>query len=85
MAMATTGADAPRRHPDLFSEAEAATYLCVTESQLETLEAEFGLKGWKVGRAKVYHRRDLDATALRMVGLTVPRELTRGQDLKMAR
>jgi len=76
-----------RRHPDLFTPEEAAAYLAVTPTQLETLETDFGLLGHKVGRVRVYWRKDLDACACAMVGEQVPAELARVNKggLRMAR
>ncbi len=73
-----------RQHPDLFTPDEAAEYLRVTSAQLPTLERDFGLKGWTVGKVKVYWRKDLDATAYKMVGERPPVELLRKEGLKLA-
>jgi len=58
-----------RRHPDLFSEEEAATYLCLEGPRsLEWVREHFGLVNFVFGRRPVYHREDLDVAARRMTG-----------------
>jgi hypothetical protein len=57
-------------HPDLFNPDEAAAYLHLDSVRgLETLRNEYGLIGHKgVNKSYIYHREDLDAVALRIVG-----------------
>ncbi len=74
-----------RRNENLFTPDEAAAYLSVTPAQLETLEKDFKLKPWPVGRAKVYYKKDLDACAYRIVGEQPPVELRRKEGLNLAR
>lgn len=60
----------PRRHRDIFTAAEAATYLGLDSMRsLETLREHFGLMGHRpAGKAFLYHKSDLDACALLMFG-----------------
>lgn len=69
-----------RRHPDLFTPAEAIQYLRMDElypdkpaeelaRTLETLRTSHGLKGQKIGKAMMYHRRHLDALVLNLYGI----------------
>lgn len=59
-----------RRHPDLFTPAEAAAYLHLdSEKSLETLRKDYGLAGHAgVSKGFMYWREDLDNVALRIVG-----------------
>jgi hypothetical protein len=58
-----------RRHPDIFTPAEAAVYLGFeSERSLETVREHFGLVGHRVGKGLLFHRADLDAVAVRMFG-----------------
>lgn len=59
-----------RKHPDLFTPEEAATYLHLdSERGLETLREKFGLIAHAgINRSFIYWREDLDRVALRIVG-----------------
>jgi hypothetical protein len=67
-----------RRHPNIFSSAEAAEYLHLdSERGLQTLRNNFGLIGYLgVNRSYVYWKDDLDACALKLFGRDVK---TRGK------
>lgn len=61
-----------RRHPDIFTAAEALAYLHAatgTERTLETLRTTHKLPSSKIGYETVYHRAHLDALVLRIFGL----------------
>lgn len=74
------------RHPDLFTPEEAAVYLHLDSVRsLEILRTDFGLVGHKgVGKSYIYHREDLDAVALRMVGKDRAWNLNKSGGLKIA-
>lgn len=58
-----------RTHPDIFTKDEAWVYLrLVSERAFDAVEKEFHLPHYKFGQQRVYHRPDLDACALRMMG-----------------
>lgn len=61
--------ESPRRHPDLFTGAEALEYLHLASDQertLETFRLDYGLPAQKMGRELMYHRADLDALVVRI-------------------
>ena len=62
-----------RKHPDLFTAQEAAEYLHLDaeagERTLETLRQKHGLIGQQVGKALMYHRKNLDACIDRIFGV----------------
>lgn len=64
----------PRRHPSIFTRAEAAAYLGLKSTRsLHSVERDFGLVGHiPAGREKLYHRDDLDRTAAKMFGKDLP-------------
>jgi hypothetical protein len=61
-------ADRPRRHPDVFTGAEALEYLgldpVANDNLLVTLRDKGVLTGWKPGKEYLYHRLELDAAVL---------------------
>jgi hypothetical protein len=69
-AMALAPGEPPRRHPDVFTDEEAAAYLhAPSPRSLETIRRDFGLVGHQLfGKSFLYHREDLDAVVLRMFG-----------------
>jgi hypothetical protein len=75
-----------RAHPDLFTPAEAATYLHLESVHtLETLEREHKLQRLKAGKCVLYWRKDLDAVAYSIAGEPVPAELKRVKPLTLHR
>jgi hypothetical protein len=63
-----------RRHPDLFTPAEAMEYLHLSpdaERTLETLRTSHGLRGVQIGKSLMYHRADLDKLVEQLWGLRV--------------
>lgn len=58
-----------RKHPDLFTEAEALDYLHLkpdAERTLKTLRDAHSLPGYKFGNEYLYHRKDLDSLVSRV-------------------
>ena len=75
-----------RKHPDLFTPAEAAEYLHLESvNTLETLERDHKLQRCKAGKAVLYWRKDLDAVAYSIAGEPVPPELRRVKPLTLHR
>lgn len=64
----------PRRHPSIFTRAEATAYLGLKSTRsLHSVEKDFGLTGHRpAGREKLYHRDDLDRAAEKMFGKDLP-------------
>jgi hypothetical protein len=62
---------APRRHPNIFTAAEAAAYLGLdSERSLETLRRDFHLIGHRpAGKAYLYWKAELDRVAAKMFGV----------------
>jgi hypothetical protein len=62
-----------RKHPDVFTPEEAATYLHLDPDTglrtLETLREKHELVGFQVGKGFMYHRRNLDALVERLFGI----------------
>lgn len=64
----------PRRHPCIFTRAEAAAHLGLKSTQsLRTLEKEFGLRGRRpAGKEMLFYVDELDACARKMFGKDQP-------------
>lgn len=62
--------DEARRHPDIFTDEEAAAYLHLDGPQsLEIIRRNYGLSGYRpAGKGYLYWREDLDNAALAMFG-----------------
>lgn len=68
--------EAPRRHPDLFTAAEALEYLHLPPDSIGTLDSlrdrfkGFREAGRRIGKEYTYHRRDLDKLVDEIFGFT---------------
>ncbi len=62
-----------RRHPDVFTGAEALAYLHLdgkaTERTLEHLRDHHDLASFRIGNATLYHKSVLDGLVLRLAGV----------------
>ncbi len=74
-----------RRHPDLFSASEAATYLHLENAvTLDHLRREKLLTGFMIGKQMMYLKNDLDDCIAKLAGLPVTPRLPKMTPMRMA-